>query len=66
MIGAAIAQALGRAGFSVAVHYRQGKESADQVVERIVAAGGAASAVDADLSRQESVAQMFERTEQKL
>lgn len=65
-IGAAIAQALGRAGFGVAVHYRQGKESADQVVERIVAAGGEASAVDADLSRQESVAQMFDRIEQQL
>lgn len=66
MIGAAIAQALGRAGFGVAVHYRQGKESADQVVERIVAAGGGASAVGADLGRQESVAQMFDRIEQQL
>ncbi|HTA48310.1 MAG TPA: beta-ketoacyl-ACP reductase [Verrucomicrobiae bacterium] len=64
-IGAAIAQALGRAGFRVAAHYRHGKESADQVVERIVAAGGEASAVEGDLSRQESVALMFDRIEQK-
>ncbi len=66
IIGAAIAQALGSAGFRVAVHYRHGKESADKVVDRIVAAGGEASTVEADLSRQESVAPMFERNEQHL
>lgn len=66
IIGAAIAQALGSAGFRVAVHYRHGKEFADEVVERIVAAGGEASAVEADLSRQESVAPMFDRIEQQL
>jgi 3-oxoacyl-[acyl-carrier protein] reductase len=65
VIGAAIAEALGSAGFRVAVHYRHGKESADKVVERIVATGGEASAVEADLSRQESVAPMFDRIEQQ-
>jgi 3-oxoacyl-[acyl-carrier protein] reductase len=65
-IGAAIAQALGSAGFRVAVHYRQGKEVADEVVERIVAAGGEAAAVEADLSQQESVASMFDRIERQL
>ena len=65
IIGAAIAQALGSAGFRVAVHYHLGKESAEGVVERIVAAGGEALAVEADLSRQESVGPMFERVEQK-
>jgi 3-oxoacyl-[acyl-carrier protein] reductase len=62
-IGAAIAQALGSAGFRVAVHYRHGKECATGVVEHIVAAGGQALAVEADLSHQESVASMFERIE---
>jgi len=65
IIGAAIAQALASAGFRVAVHYRHGKESADQVVERIAAVGGEASAVEAELSRQESVAAMFDRIEQQ-
>jgi 3-oxoacyl-[acyl-carrier protein] reductase len=65
IIGAAIAQALGRAGFRVAAHYHQAKESADAVVERIVAAGGQALALEADLSRHESVAPMFERIEQQ-
>lgn len=66
VIGAAIAEALGRAGFAVAVHYRQGKGCADVVVERIAAAGGQALAVDADLGHQESVARMFERIEEQL
>lgn len=65
IIGAAIAQALGSAGFRVAVHYRHGKESADEVVERIAATGGEAWAVEPDLSRQESVAPMFDRIEKQ-
>jgi 3-oxoacyl-[acyl-carrier protein] reductase len=64
-IGGAIAQALGRAGFRVAVHYHHGKESVIGVVERILAAGGQALAVEADLSHQEGVAPMFERIEQQ-
>jgi 3-oxoacyl-[acyl-carrier protein] reductase len=64
-IGAAIALALGRAGFCVAVHYHRAKESAAGVVGQIIAAGGEALAVEADLSRQESVAPMFDRIEQE-
>jgi 3-oxoacyl-[acyl-carrier protein] reductase len=66
IIGAAIAKALGSAGFRIAVHYRHGKESADETVARIVASGGEASAVQADLSREESVASMFELIERQL
>jgi 3-oxoacyl-[acyl-carrier protein] reductase len=66
IIGAAIAKALGAAGFRVAVHYHHGKESADEVVKRIVASGGDASAVTADLTREESVASLFERVEEQL
>lgn len=65
-IGAAIAISLGSSGFRVAVHYRHGKTSADAVVERIVAPGGMGSAVEADLSREESIARMFEHVEQEL
>jgi 3-oxoacyl-[acyl-carrier protein] reductase len=64
-IGSAIAQALGGAGFRVAVHYHHGKEAAKGVVERIVAAGGEALSFDADLSQQQSVGPMFERIEQQ-
>lgn len=64
-IGGAIATSLGAAGFRVAVHYRGGKASADSVVERIVADGGTASAVEGDLAREECVALMFERVEKE-
>jgi 3-oxoacyl-[acyl-carrier protein] reductase len=66
VIGAAIAKALGSVGFRVAVHYRNGKEPADETVEHIVAAGGDAWAVQADLAREESVASMFDRIEQEV
>jgi 3-oxoacyl-[acyl-carrier protein] reductase len=66
VIGAAISAALGSAGYRVAVHYHHGKESADEVVTRIIAAGGEALAVEAQLSSQESVAPMFECIEQQL
>jgi 3-oxoacyl-[acyl-carrier protein] reductase len=65
-IGAEIAKALGIAGFCVAVHYRHGKESANAVAERIITAGGQASAVEADLSRAESVVAMFDHIGQQL
>lgn len=65
VIGAAIAQALGSAGFRVAVHYHHGKEPAAEVVERITAGGGQALAVEADVSQQSSVAAMFERIERE-
>ena len=65
IIGAAIARALAGVGFRVAVHYRHGKESADNVVESIIAAGEQALAVEADLSQQASAAGMFDCVEQK-
>jgi 3-oxoacyl-[acyl-carrier protein] reductase len=64
-IGAAIARALGEAGFRVVAHYRHGKESADKVVEDIVAKGGEALAVQAELSSHESVAAMFKTIEEQ-
>lgn len=64
-IGAAIAVALGAAGFEVIVHYHQGEEAAAKVVERIASAGGKAIARKADVSRREDVAGLFEEIEQK-
>jgi len=65
ILGAAIAQALGGGGFRVAAHYHRHKDSAEKVVESVTASGGEALAVEADLSRHESVAPMFERIEQQ-
>jgi 3-oxoacyl-[acyl-carrier protein] reductase len=64
-LGAAIAQALAGAGFRVAAHYHRANEQADKVVESILASGGNALAVEADLTRHESVATMFDRIEEQ-
>jgi 3-oxoacyl-[acyl-carrier protein] reductase len=65
IIGASVALALGRAGYRVAVHYHHAKDAAAGVVEQIVAGGGEALAVEADLLKQQSVAPMFERVERE-
>lgn len=66
VLGAAIAQELAAAGFRVAAHYHHNKDSADKVVASILAAGGEALAVQADLSSQESAAPLFKLIEEKL
>jgi len=64
VLGASIAQALAAAEFRVAAHYHHAKDSAAKLVESIQAAGGEALAVQADLSRYESVAPLFAQIEQ--
>ena len=58
-IGAAIARGFGAEGASVVVNYASSKEAADKVVGDIVAAGGAAMAVKADMSKPFEVEQLF-------
>jgi len=65
VIGAAIAQALGIAGYRVIVHYHTGEESAAQVVDRIMDAGGQATALKADISRRDGVEGLFNVIEQQ-
>jgi len=62
-LGAAMAQALASAGWRVAVHYHRGQESANRVVESILAAGGEALAVAADLNSQPDAAALFQQIE---
>ena len=64
-IGAAIASALGVAGYRVMVNYRNNEQGASQCVERIVAAGGEAAAVCADVSRRDEVEAMFDSIEKR-
>ena len=58
-IGAAIARGFGAEGASVVVNYASSKEAADKVVGDIVAAGGAAMAVKANMSKPFEVEQLF-------
>ncbi|MEU6822842.1 glucose 1-dehydrogenase [Streptomyces atriruber] len=59
-IGAGIAWRFAQAGAAVVVHYRRGGERAEQLAGRIVAAGGDAVAVPADLTREEECHRLVE------
>lgn len=54
-IGRAIALYLGRRGYSVAVHCNRSRIDADAVAQEIIAAGGKAAVIQADLSEHDSV-----------
>ena len=58
-IGAAIARGLSGAGYRVFVNYRTDSEGAGAVVDEIAAAGGAALAVQADVSVRAEVEAMY-------
>ncbi len=65
-IGAAIATALAADGFAVAVNYAKSVEGAQRVVDDIVADGGTAISIQADVSDAEHVAAMFTTVAEKL
>ena len=60
-IGRATALALAREGYSVAVNYHHNVAAATEVVNTILAAGGRAFAVQADISDEAQVLAMFAR-----
>lgn len=60
-IGQAVAVALAADGWAVAVHYGTSGEAAAETVERIVAGGGRAAAVQADLTREDETAGLIDR-----
>jgi 3-oxoacyl-[acyl-carrier protein] reductase len=65
-IGAAVALALAGAGAAVAVNYRERAGGADAVVAEIIAMGGRATAVAADVSKNADVTAMVERVTKAL
>jgi 3-oxoacyl-[acyl-carrier protein] reductase len=64
-IGAAVAERLGRDGFSVIVNYSGSVAAADALVRKIQEDGGRALAVKADVSDARAVREMFETTVSK-
>lgn len=58
-IGAAIAKRLAAAGAALIVHYRSGREAAEETAAHIAAAGGRASIAQADLRSAAEVTRMF-------
>ncbi|WAH51578.1 SDR family oxidoreductase [Pseudescherichia vulneris] len=64
-IGRATALELAREGYSVAVNYHHNVDAATEVVNTIVAAGGRAFAVQADISDEAQVLAMFARLDEE-
>ncbi|HEY2063763.1 MAG TPA: SDR family oxidoreductase [Amycolatopsis sp.] len=64
-IGRAVAQRLAADGMSVLVHYAGNPARAAEVVESITAAGGTASAAQADVADEAQVAALFDAAEQR-
>lgn len=54
-IGAAVAQALARAGYAVAVHANRSRDAADKLCAEIAAQGGRAAVVSGDLADHQAV-----------
>jgi NAD(P)-dependent dehydrogenase (short-subunit alcohol dehydrogenase family) len=65
-IGAAVASLAGQRGFAVAVNFRIGASEATRVSDEIIAAGGRAIAIQADVSREADIVRMFETAEREL
>ena len=61
-IGRGIAECFGKQGANVVVNYRRSESDANEAVDRIESAGGRALAIQADVTDQEEVAAMRERT----
>ena len=61
-IGAGIAKALARAGARVVVNYASSRDGAEQVLREIEKEGGQGLVVQADVSREDQVADLFRRT----
>jgi 3-oxoacyl-[acyl-carrier protein] reductase len=63
-IGRAVAERLAADGFAVTVDYAGNRQAADEAVAAIVAGGGRAIAVQADVSQAGDVTRLFDETEQ--
>ncbi len=63
-IGAGIAKALAAEGAAVVVNYAASKDGAERVVGEIVAAGGKAVAIQADVSKSDDIVRLFAETKQ--
>ncbi|QDD91460.1 3-oxoacyl-ACP reductase FabG [Pseudomonas oryzihabitans] len=61
-IGAAVAEALAKAGAAVAINYHSHAEPAEELAQRIQDAGGRAIAVGGDVGDESAVQAMFDRT----
>jgi NAD(P)-dependent dehydrogenase (short-subunit alcohol dehydrogenase family) len=64
-IGAAVARLVGAKGFPVAVNFAKNKSAADDVVQKIISAGGRAVAVQGDMGLETDILRLFETAEKE-
>ena len=64
-IGRALALALAKDGFAVAIHYNHSHKAAESLAERIRGNGGKAIAIEADLADEEAVTALLPRAERE-
>ncbi len=65
-IGAAVAKLAGARGFCVAVNYARNGQAAADVARHIIASGGRATVIKADISRETEIVRLFESAEREL
>lgn len=65
-IGAEIARRLAADGFAVTINYANSATEAEKLAEQLVAAGGAAAAIQADVASPDDVRRLFDATEHHL
>lgn len=65
-IGAAVATLAGERGYAVAVNFATGEANAKKVVDEIVAGGGRAVSIRADISSEQQIVRMFQTAEREL
>jgi NAD(P)-dependent dehydrogenase (short-subunit alcohol dehydrogenase family) len=65
-IGRAVAMLASARGFSVAVNYARDAQSAADVVRNITSSGGRATAIQADISREDEILRLFQTSEREL
>src|SRR5512135_2707399 len=65
-IGAAVALLAAKRGYAVAVNFSTSAAEARSVVDELVAAGGRAIAIHADVSDEKQIVEMFQTAEQEL
>jgi len=65
-IGAAISRRAAKCGFDVCVNYTRAKDRAEEVVQDVIQAGQRAIAVQADVSTEAGVVELFRQTDAEL
>lgn len=65
-LGRTIALAMAKAGWNVAVHYRQSKDDAQETVKEIRRLGKNAAAINADLDSEDQTRQLFQTAKDQL